>query len=189
MVNLSRRYNIDKKRREIFIIMSNNFKGGLLLIGAGIILLLSMVGVIPGMWVVLMLGAGFCAAYVVLGGRREYGNIGFLIPGTVLLAVGAHVPLNFALRTAQYSGVVFFLLLSLSFLAVLLVHTYWFKELEHGERFWPVYPALGLLLFTGVISAREVWGWDFPLQAVNYLWVAALVGVGLWLLMTGRVKQ
>jgi hypothetical protein len=188
MENLSRRYNIDKKRRREFI-MSKNVKGGLLLVGAGIILLLSMLGVIPGVLVVLMLGAGFCTAYAVLGGRREYGNIGFLIPGTVLLAVGGHAPLSSALGTGQFNGVVFFFLLSLSFLAVLFVHTYWFKELEHGERFWPVYPSLGLLLFTAVISVSEVWGWDFPLQAINYLWVAALMGAGLWLMRTGKVKQ
>ncbi|MDW7739140.1 MAG: hypothetical protein SCJ97_03650 [Bacillota bacterium] len=162
--------------------MSKSVKGGIILIVAGIVLLLSQLGVIPGQIFLFMLALGFIATYVLLGGRKEYGNVGFLIPGTVLLAVGIFASLTVAPADGVVSAAYFFLLLGLSFFAVLLVHTMWFKELDHGGRFWPLYPAIGLFLFAGFIGFAESGRWVDYLSYLNYLWIVGLIVVGIWMI-------
>lgn len=167
--------------------MSKTAKGGILLMAAGVVLLLVQLDVIPGDYFLLLLGAGFCLAYALFGGRKEYGSIGFLIPGTILLAIGVFA--GFETRVLPGSpGVVFLSLLGLSFLAVFLVHTFWFKEVGHGGRFWPLYPFGGLVLLAVLSTARINLGWTAWQQAMNYIWVAALIVTGLWLLL-GRGKK
>ena len=169
--------------------MSKKINGGFLLLAAGAALLLSQIGVIPGQLFLLILGLGFCLAYLLFGGRKEYGSIGVLIPGTVLLAVGGFAALESYLSTTESLPALFFMGLGLSFLTVFLAHTFWFKEMDHGERFWPLYPSAGLLLLAGIITASTTWELEIPLQALNYLWVAALLGTGGWLLLKGRKEK
>ncbi len=163
--------------------VSKSFKGGILLIIAGVFLLLNQLGVIPGQAFMFLLAFGFIAVYVLLGARKEYGNLGFLIPGVVLLAIAAYDALSGHPGLDSLSPAFFFLGLSLSFWVVFLVHTFWFKSMEHGKRFWPVYPAAGLLLFAGLIIFTEEW--HEYISLLNYLWIVALIAVGGWLVYSG----
>jgi hypothetical protein len=163
--------------------MSKSVKGGILLIIAGVFLLLNQLGVIPGQAFLFLLALGFIAAYVLLGARKEYGNVGFLIPGTVLLSIATYAALSGPAGVEGLSPAYFFLGLSLSFLAVFLVHTYWFKDKDHGDRFWPVYPAGGLLLLAGIVSLGTTGRWVEHLGLLNYLWIIALIAVGAWLIV------
>ena len=167
--------------------MSKSIKGGVLLIIAGVFLLLSQLGVIPGQAFLFLLAFGFIATYVLLGARKEYGNVGFLIPGTVLLSIATFSAIEGQPRYEDLSPAFFFFGLSLSFLAVFLVHTYWFKTMDHGERFWPVYPASGLLLLFAVISLSEQW--TEHLNLLNYIWIIALIAVGGWLVYSGIKRR
>jgi hypothetical protein len=177
-----------KKTKELNI-MDKNFKVGAFILGTAVLLLLSMVGVLPGDLFLLVLGAGFLGVYFLLGGRKDYGNVGFLIPGAVLLAIGAFALYQGRLAEASGSleqGSFFFLSLSGAFWLVFGLHTFWFKNLQHGDRFWPVYPAAGLLLFFGLLYSAEVLGWGLSLKGLemwNYLWVVILMGVGAWLML------
>ncbi len=164
-------------------VMSKSFKGGILLIIAGVFLLLNQLGILPGQLFLFMLALGFIATYVLLGARKEYGNVGFLIPGTVLLAIAVYAALAERPGFEDFSPAYFFLGLSLSFLAIFIVHTFWFKNMDHGERFWPVYPAAGLLLLSGVISMSASGRWVDNLYLLNYLWIVALIAVGLWMVI------
>lgn len=168
--------------------MTKAAKGGILLLAAGVALLLIQLDLIPGDYFLLILGALFCLAYALFGGRKEYGNIGFLIPGTILLAIGGYAALDSGLALGVLVPGSFFYGLGLSFLAVFLVHTFWFREEDHGKRFWPVYPAGGLILFAVLLTVfRE--GWHLPGELFNYLWIAALFVAGLWLLLFRRKKE
>ncbi len=169
--------------------MTNTTKGGILLVAAGTALLLTQLGVIPGDLFLLLLGLGFCLTYVLMGGRKEYGSVGFLIPGMVLLAIGSFAALQSRQIISDTVPGFFFLALGLSFLGVFLVHTFWFRELDHGERFWPLYPAAGLMLFAALLTIQDIWRWDFPLQIMNYIWVIVLIGVGLWLILGSRKNK
>ena len=160
--------------------MNKSVKVGAFILAAGVLLLLSTAGVLPGEFFLLILGAGFAGIYFLLGGRKEYGNVGFLIPGAILLAIGVFA------RYQGTSGSLFFLALSGAFWLVFGLHTFHFRSLQHGERFWPIYPAAGLLLFFGLLYCSEVLGWQWSLVGLdvwNYIWVAALIGVGVWMML------
>ncbi len=169
--------------------MTKTTKGGILLLGAGAALLLNQLGLIPGNIFLLLLSFKFCLAYVLLGGRSEYGSVGFLIPGLVLLAIGGFATLQSRQIIGESAPGFFFLGLGLSFLGVFLLHTFWFRELDHGERFWPLYPAGGLMMFGILLTLQDIWKRDFPLQALNYFWAAALLVAGLWLILESRKKK
>ncbi len=163
--------------------MNKSVSVGAFILGTGVLLLLSMAGIVPGDLFLLILGAGFVGIYLLLGGRKEYGNVGFLIPGAVLLAIGV-----FALYQglAEAPGSLLFLGLSVAFWLVFGLHTFWFRNLQHGERFWPLYPAAGLLLFFVLLYGGEALGWQWSLKGLevwNYLWVVALMGVGIWMIL------
>ncbi len=159
--------------------MIKSFKVGILLIVAGVLLLANQFGLIPGQIFLFLLALGFIATYVLLGARKEYGNVGFLIPGTILSSIAVYAAISEHSGYENLSPAYFFIGLSISFLLVLLIHTYWFKTMDHGERFWPVYPAAGLLVLSGVINFSEQW--VEYMNLVNYLWIIALIAVGAWM--------
>ncbi len=170
-------------------VMSKSFKVGVLLIIGGVLLLLNQLGIFSGQLFLFVLALGFIATYILLGARKEYGNVGFLIPGTVLLAIAVYAAASGWPGFGDLSPAYFFLGLSLSFFAVFLAHTFWFKNLDHGERFWPVYPSAGLLLLAGVISLSVSGQWVQYLDLLNYLWVVALIAVGVWMVVKSIKKN
>ncbi len=169
--------------------MSKALKGGILLVLAGVFMLLNQLGVIPGQTFLFLLAFGFIAAYILLGARNEYGNVGFLIPGVVLLSIASFAALAERSGTGDIHPIFFFLGLGTAFLAVFLVHTYSFITLDHGERFWPIYPAAGLFLLAGIIGLGGEWAQHLGL--LNYIWIVAIIAVGGWLIYSGakRAKQ
>jgi len=154
--------------------MSDNAKLGIVLIIAGVVLLLSRIGLFPDLSILYLISLVFFAIYAYKGSTRYYGNIGFLIPATVILAVAIF---------ASYDNLhpaYFFIGLGLSFLAIFVVHTFWFREMDRGERYWPIFPAAGLLLFATifVLPERRILIFSF----INYLWIIGLIGLGVWLI-------
>lgn len=119
---------------------------GFILIFIGIFLLLAKIGMIPAHLFLYFLGGCFLFIYFKLGGNKNYGNIGFLIPGTVLIAISIFADLEEINVLGNFDGGVFFLFLAVAFLIVYL-HTNSFKELEWGDRNWPIFPVVGLTLF------------------------------------------
>ncbi len=169
--------------------MSKTYKGGILLILAGVFLFLNQLGLIPGQVFLFLLALGFIATYALLGGRKEYGNVGFLIPGTVLLSIAVFAAASDASVSAELNPAYLFLGLSISFLAVFLVHTFWFTEMDHGERFWPIYPAAGLLVLAGIISLGISGQWSEYLNLINYLWIIAVIVAGAWMVVASIKKD
>ncbi len=169
--------------------MNKTTKGGILLIIAGVLLLFNQLGAIPGQIFLYILAFGFIATYVLLGARKEYGNVGFLIPGVVLLTIAIY---DAASKAEVFGGInpaFFFIGLALSFLAVFWAHTYWFKSSDHGDRFWPVYPTIGLLFVAAIVGLGTTGRWTEYLGMINYLWIIALIAVGGWLIYSSIRKN
>lgn len=165
--------------------MTKRAKVGALIAGAGVMLLLGTLGLMSGGLFLTILGVGFIGAYIAVGGRREYGNVGFLIPGAVLAAIGVY---SGVFEGAASHGSLFFLGLSAAFFAVFAAHTYWFRGAPASQRYWPLYPAGGLAVFFGLIYGGEVLGWQWTLKgltALNYAWIIGLIGLGLWMMLRG----
>ena len=167
--------------------MSRTLKGGILLILAGFFLLFSQLGLVQGDLFVYILAIGFIAAYVLLGARKIYGNVGFLIPGAILLAIAVFNSIEASID-GEVNPATFFIALSLSFLTVFLVHTFWFKEEDHGARFWPLYPSGALLLFAALIALISRVEWLGEMGIFNYIWVVVLIGAGIWLVVRALKK-
>ncbi len=158
---------------------STRGKLGALMILVGITLLLTML-YLSGSLFLVTLGLAFCGVYWILGGRKSYGNLGFLIPGLVLLSIGLYALLDEVTGAEGVEAGVFFLLLAAAFLGVFAIHTRRFRN--HGPRYWPLFPAAGLTLFGTAIMSHQHFGW-VSLELLNYLWVAVLIGAGLWLIL------
>jgi hypothetical protein len=158
--------------------MGNNSKAGILLVGFGIFLMLNQLNIFSGLNFLVFLGVGFLVAYVLAGARKNYGNIGFLIPGLVLLALA-----GFAGGEVSRNPSLFFLFLSFAFWAMFLIHTFWFTAVDWGARFWPVFPGAGLMLFSGMLYAITVLDWDlWGSNLWNYILAVVLILIGIRLL-------
>ena len=163
--------------------MQKNTTLGVLLVAFGIFLLLNQLNIFSGQSFLAFLGLGFLAVYVLMGGRKHYGNLGFLIPGFVLLALAAFT-------SGSHNPHLFFLFLSLGFWALLLLHTFWFRGEDWGARFWPFFPAAGLLFFSGMIYSTTVLDWNLTvLNFWNYLVALVLIGIGISLLFKKSPKK
>ncbi len=155
-----------------------------------LLLLLNNLGLLSGHAFLLVLGLGFIAVYALLGGRKRYGTIGLFIPGTILISIWISITLENHLDLGAFEGAHFLFLMGLAFLSILLFHTYSFKEKSHGDRFWPIYPALGLILIGALSYFSQTLGRDFTTtfgKTMNYIWVLVFLGIGLKIIL-GRDK-
>lgn len=151
-------------------------KLGIILIVAGLFILFNSLNLLNDELFLYLLAATFIAVYFVLGSVRHYHNIGFLIPGVVLLAIALNNDLNRFEKIDQLGGGIFFILLGAAFLSLLL-HTQKFKKWD-----WPLYPGLALSIFGLVFLFFENSSLFQELAYLNYLIPAILIIGGIILL-------
>lgn len=151
---------------------------GSILVLAGVSSILGNAHILNENFLLPILGAAFLCVYFLLGARKNYGNIGFLIPGIILPAMQI-------LKIADDNNVgekteliIVFGVLSLSFLAIYLIHSFWYKQLSKGQRNWSLYVSVILLVFGGIVYAVEYLDWKFGMILLNNIWPAVLVIVG-----------
>lgn len=169
--------------------MDKKLIGGIIFILAGVVMLLNQFGVLPGELFLLFVAFGFVAAYFFKGGKKEYKNMGLLIPGVIILALALYSSLPEWSQADEVSPVFFFLFLAVSFLAIFVIHTMWFRGLSAGERFWPLYPAGGLLLFSIFFLAVTSDQFHKFTGYLSYIGIAALLIVGGWLIVSSILKS
>jgi hypothetical protein len=99
--------------------------------------------------VLLLVGAGFLLAYI-LTGR----NLGFLVPGCIVLSIGIFAYLNENKILPSDGGQIFLLFLAAAFWTIMLIHTMWIKNGDFGEKFWPIFPAIPLTVL-GIIAMSD----------------------------------
>jgi hypothetical protein len=155
---------------------------GLILILAGAFTLIGNMGILNENFVLPILGAGFLFVYFILGARKNYRNLGFLIPGIILpgLQILKIVDDNKMKEEVQIAAV--FGILAVSFLAIYLIHTFWYKQLGKGQRNWPLYVSIILLIFGGAVYAIEYFNWNSGIVILNNIWPGILVLAGVRML-------
>ena len=151
---------------------------GLLLIGIGVVAAFINLGLFSGAFFLPAISAGLSAMYVGFGGRKHDGNLGFLIPGCIVGAIGLYALLG-EYGVLRDSGGVFLMMLGTAFLAVMVVHTMHGLDQDWGARYWPIFPATGLIVAGVAVSSRI----NFPWNLWSMIGPAALILVGfsLWL--------
>ena len=144
---------------------------GIFLIAAGLVSLVSQAGLLSGNYFLVSLGVVFLAAYFI-GGYRS----GFLVAGSIIFAVGLFSIVD-SYEYAFSGGYLFFLFLALAFLGI-----YVGEKIAGRTSDWPLYPAVGLLGFSGFIYAAEN---DLIADAFRF-WPVLLIVIGLLLLIPRR---
>jgi hypothetical protein len=129
-------------------------------------------------FVLPILGAAFLLIYFILGARKKYGNIGFLIPGIILPAMQILKLADDNNVGEKAEVVIVFGILSVSFLVIYLIHSCWYKELSKGQRNWPLHVSIIIFFFGGVVYAVEYFNWMFGMVILNNIWPGVLVIVG-----------
>ena len=134
----------------------------IILIGAGVLFLLSQFSFFPGFgdMVLLLLGGIFMYAYFTT--KPGY-RVGFLIPGAILSGIGVGQFLSDLPGTGLlFGGSITAITLGLGFCAI------WFFERQH---WWALIPG-GIILLGGLSSIFRV----------GALWPLVLIGLGIYLL-------
>jgi hypothetical protein len=155
-------------------------KIGILLITIGIFILLNTLNLISDDIFLYLLSGGFLFTYFILGARKHYRNIGFLIPGAILLAIALFSDLERINSIDSLGGGVFFIMLGLAFLIVF-IHTSAFKKWD-----WPIYPAGALILFGLFVIFVDNNDFIQNLEYLNYLTPIILIGLGGYFLYQNK---
>lgn len=131
--------------------------------------------------ILLILSLGFFTVYFLRGGRNRYGNIGFVIPASILLMLGLGTMSSeiFAnlLNFRQIEDILIPFSLGTAFLLIFLLHTIHFSS---GKK-WPLYP-MGALYFVTLISAVDV----LPVENIIPF---ILMGIGILLVLASIKKK
>lgn len=151
-----------------------NITTGVIFILIGIFSFLSVFHFTWKFNVVLLIGACFIAAYIF--SKRQ---LGFLIPGCILLSIGIHSFLTDNNIWPNSDGEFFLILLGCAFLAVMLVHTMWLKTSNWGEKYWPIFPG-GVLVLIGTLAVLDKYNeysfWD---SVFKYGLPLLLIAIGI----------
>ena len=165
--------------------MSNrNMFTGILLTGIGLLLLLSNLGWLSGVWFLYALSLAFLTAYFVYSK-----TLGFIIPGMLVgaLALFAHL----SQRAGGLSAAFFFFFFGVAFFAIYFIHTIHLKTEDRGERIWPVFPgsalmAVGLLVF----SVENDFFGMIPFRYINFIIPLLLIALGIRMVLgAGKGKK
>lgn len=152
----------------------NNVVAGIIVILIGVFLLISTLGITWEINVLMLIGAGFIAAYAF--SKRQ---LGFLIPGCIVLSIGVHQYLTENHIIDNGNGEFFLILLGAAFLMVMLVHTMWIKTDNWGTKYWPAIPG-GVLVIIGTLACADKYISNNLLETVvRYGWPVIIIAVGL----------
>lgn len=162
--------------------MSKTNRFAAILITLGLFFALVQLKVVSGAIVLWAISAGLLAMYVVNGAYRNDGNLGFLIPGCILAAIGGFALLNDYNILGNDSGHWFLFMFGTAFLAVMFIHTLRSSDKDFWARYWPIFPA-SVFYFTGTAALLKkeisLSGWLLPIGLV-------IAGISVW--ASGRKK-
>lgn len=108
--------------------------------------------------ILLIISLPFFVIYFLRGGRKKYGNIGFLIPASILAMIGFGTMSTDILESffsRRIEDIIIPFSIGTSFFLVYVLHTCHFKTKSSGNVKWPLYP-MAVLYFIALISSVEV---------------------------------
>ena len=158
-------------------------KLGIILITIGVFILLNTLNLISDDIFLYLLSGGFILTYFMLGARKHYRNIGFLIPGSILLAIALFSDLQRIESIDNLGGGFFFIMLGLAFM-VILIHTSAFEKWD-----WPIYPGAALILFGVFMLFVDNNEFIQNLEYLNYITPLVLIALGVFFLYQNRKNK
>ena len=159
---------------------------GVVLIVIGLFVAMSNLGWIGSGWALFLIGGGFIAVYAARGGPRHNANVGLLIPGSILVMIGAYVSLTEAFDWGDVSGSLFFICLSVAFFGVFFIHT---RRQAGAARFWPAITGGSILAFGLLVLSVEAYDSQTGRMILNHATSVGLVAAGIFILWGSRRKK
>ncbi len=151
--------------------------------GIGILLLLSNLGWLSGVWFLFALSLAFLTAYFLYSR-----SLGFIIPGLLVGALALYAHLGD--RTGGLSPAFFFFFFAAAFFGVYGIHTMHLSTTDRGERIWPIFPGTALLAVGILVYSIEN---DFfgirPFRYLNYIFPVLLIAYGLKIVLVDSRKK
>lgn len=147
----------------------------------GFIMGLSALEIIPGVITLFLLTVGFLAAYMFY--KR---SIGFLIPGSVFLALAVFATMN--QYNPRYDGIYFLILLGLAFIAILFLHTIRIETKKWGLKYWPLFPAIIFFLTGGLILTDRYTLISISSRYINLITPISVIVIGIGILIVGNTS-
>ena len=162
---------------------------GLILILLGVLFLLSNLGFFSGAIVLWIIGGSFLFFYYNSGKSNSNRNLGLLIPGMIIIAVGVYDFLNKTLGITAIEGVTFLIFLGIAFIGIYLIHTRHSENGGFGERNWPLFPALGLFAVSLLSLLEKHLESELIAQILGNMFPIVLIIVGIVIFVRAVSKK
>ena len=159
---------------------------GIILIFAGAFMLLEQFNLLGGDAFLYFVSACFFAAYFSRGGTRRYGNVGFLIPASIILMVAVFAQFEHSWLFGEVGDGMFFLLFAAVW-GVVLIHTRSSRTPDWGRRNWPVFPGGFFLVFGVFVIATSNYRL-YTMMHGDAIFGCVIIAFGFYLLAKGFRK-
>lgn len=168
--------------------MKRNYIFALIVIFIGLFLLLQNLGIIKASLSLLIIGFGFIGAYIFLGYSNKSKNILLLVPGVLIL--GLYVYTMIISSTGFYlKEVLFFLLLSLCFFIIYMVHSINRVYANSYKKYWSILIGIISLSLSLMCYIGRTKNFFDVYTLFRYLWPIILILIGLFLLITYNLDK
>lgn len=157
---------------------------GIVLLILGLIMALQNVMRFDGLFTLTAIGLGFIIAYFLNGGITKRHNLGLLLPGTIIMALGVNNILKF--YGVYHDNGWFFILLGIAFLIVS-IHT--LSGYYGGKTFWPLYTGAALILFGLFVSYKGYIQSVLNINITNIAIAVILIVIGVIALIRGMTEK
>ncbi len=165
--------------------MSRNTLGALLIL-IGLFVTLSNLGLIGSGWMLFFVGSAFLIVYSLRGGRRTGSNLGFLIPGSIIVMLWAFTWLDSAFDLGAASGGVFFLCIGVAFFFIYFIHT---RPGGGAGNYWPAITGGSLFLFGLLVLSVEMYDSPLGRSILQHAASLGLVAAGVIILWNNRKSR
>lgn len=164
-------------------------RGAFLMIAIGVILLILNFFKWTGESFLLILGAIFVAVYAMTEVKHQRGNLGFLIPGAILLGVGTFSILEEIFILGYYTMPIFMFCIGTSFLLIHLIHYVRKSVGKFFEATW-AFIVMSILYVIGAvnlfISAYKV---VIPYFIKDNIFAILLIAGGIVVILVSSLKK
>lgn len=155
---------------------------GLILIG--LVLLLGFHYNFEGMFT-LGVSIAFLIYYWVRGGNKHYRNVGFLIPGVILLYLTGVIMIDNSRSLSYFEDIYSIAGISIAFFLVFILHTYWFTFSSWGKRYWPLIVSGACAVASVIVLFDDYLNIDISEEIFKYIIPVLLIIGGVFVIIRG----
>lgn len=156
---------------------------GVFLILLGLIGIINKLHIFGDYFELIIIAIGFLFVYILRGGHKKYGNIGFLIPGCIIPAVIVMDIIDKTKILGMYKDPLIMAIIGTAFLLIYLIHTVWVTDIRKGSKNWPLIVALIIYVISIFVFITEISDSAIGRLILNNLWPVILILAGIIILI------